>query len=122
MRASIIGCGTVGASWAALFLAHGHDVTATDPAPGAEERLRAFVEGARGQLADLGLRGAGRLRFVPGTAEALDGAEFVQENAPENEALNRAILAEIDWLVAPGVLIAIPKARTPAAPEPEDQP
>ncbi|WP_407519773.1 3-hydroxyacyl-CoA dehydrogenase NAD-binding domain-containing protein [Methylobacterium oryzisoli] len=106
MRASIIGCGTVGASWAALFLAHGHDVTATDPAPGAEERLRAFVEGARGQLADLGLRGAGRLRFVPGTAEALDGAEFVQENAPENEALKRALLAEIDRRVAPEVLIA----------------
>lgn len=106
MRVSIIGCGTVGASWAALFLAHGHDVTATDPAPGARERLDAFVESARRQLADLGLRGEGRLRFVAGTAEALEGAEFVQENAPENEALKRALLAEIDRQAAPEVLIA----------------
>ncbi|WP_287742745.1 3-hydroxyacyl-CoA dehydrogenase NAD-binding domain-containing protein [Methylobacterium sp.] len=106
MRACIIGCGTVGASWAALFLAHGHDVTATDPAPGAQERLDAFVENARRQLAELGLRGEGRLRFVAGTAEALEGAEFVQENAPENEALKRALLAEIDRLAAPEVLIA----------------
>ncbi|MBY0295661.1 MAG: 3-hydroxyacyl-CoA dehydrogenase [Methylobacterium sp.] len=106
VRACIIGCGTVGASWAALFLAHGHDVTATDPAPGAQERLDAFVENARRQLAELGLRGEGRLRFVAGTAEALEGAEFVQENAPENEALKRALLAEIDRLAAPEVLIA----------------
>ncbi|GJE01073.1 3-hydroxyacyl-CoA dehydrogenase NAD-binding domain-containing protein [Methylobacterium isbiliense] len=106
MRVSIIGCGTVGASWAALFLAHGHDVTATDPAPGARERLDAFVESARRQLADLGLRGEGRLRFVAGTAEALEGAEYVQENAPENEALKRALLAEIDRQAAPEVLIA----------------
>ena len=106
MRVSIIGCGTVGASWAALFLAHGHDVTATDPAPGARERLDAFVESARRQLADLGLRGEGRLRFVAGTAEALEGAEYVQENAPENEVLKRALLAEIDRQAAPEVLIA----------------
>ena len=33
----------IGASWAAHFLAHGLDVVATDPSPGAEERLRADV-------------------------------------------------------------------------------
>ncbi|ACL59994.1 3-hydroxyacyl-CoA dehydrogenase NAD-binding domain-containing protein [Methylobacterium nodulans] len=105
-RAAVIGCGTVGASWAALFLVHGLDVTATDPAEGAEERLRAFVEGARAQLAGFGLTGSGRLRFVPRVPEALDGAEFVQENAPETEALKRALLAEIDRLLPPQVLVA----------------
>src|SRR5690606_37750833 len=34
---AVVGCGTVGASWAALFLAHGLDVRATDPSPAADE-------------------------------------------------------------------------------------
>jgi carnitine 3-dehydrogenase len=28
---AVIGAGTIGASWAALFLARGHDVVASDP-------------------------------------------------------------------------------------------
>ena len=31
-RIAVIGTGTIGASWAALFLAAGHDVAASDPA------------------------------------------------------------------------------------------
>jgi 3-hydroxyacyl-CoA dehydrogenase len=43
-RIAIVGTGVIGASWAALFLAHGIDVVATDPAPNAEENLREYVE------------------------------------------------------------------------------
>ena len=42
-RIAVIGTGVIGASWAAHFLAHGRDVTACDPAPGAEDRLRQLV-------------------------------------------------------------------------------
>src|SRR5216683_1393666 len=35
-RIAIVGTGLIGGSWAALYLAHGFDVVATDPAPGAE--------------------------------------------------------------------------------------
>ena len=35
-RIAIVGTGTIGASWAAHYLGRGFDVTATDPAPGAE--------------------------------------------------------------------------------------
>ena len=45
-RIAIVGTGTIGASWATHYLAHGFDVTATDPAPGAEAALRSYVEGA----------------------------------------------------------------------------
>ena len=34
-RIGVIGAGIIGASWAALFLAHGHDVAVHDPAPDA---------------------------------------------------------------------------------------
>ena len=42
-RIAIIGTGVIGASWAALFLAKGRKVAATDPAPGAEKALRHYV-------------------------------------------------------------------------------
>jgi len=38
-RVAVVGTGVIGASWAAYFLAHGLDVDATDPSPGAEARL-----------------------------------------------------------------------------------
>ena len=38
-RVAIVGTGTIGASWAAHYLARGFDVTATDPADGANGGL-----------------------------------------------------------------------------------
>src|SRR5258706_16036465 len=40
---AVVGTGVIGASWAACFLAKGFDVVATDPAEGAEARLRSLV-------------------------------------------------------------------------------
>src|SRR4029079_2119796 len=54
-RIAIVGTGTIGASWATHYLAHGFDVTATDPAPGAEAALRSYVEGAWDGVTTLGL-------------------------------------------------------------------
>lgn len=103
---AVIGCGTVGASWAALFLAHGLDVQATDPSPAAEAYLRRFVARAMAQLAELGLTGTGKLSFSPRLADALQGADFVQENAPEKEELKQQLLADIDDLLPPEVIVA----------------
>jgi 3-hydroxyacyl-CoA dehydrogenase len=105
-RVAVIGCGTVGASWAALFMAHGLDVAAYDPAPGAEERLHTFILHARDQLLELGAAGKGELRFTADLAEALHAADFVQENAPENEALKRRMLADIETLTSNTAIVA----------------
>ncbi|MBV9928051.1 MAG: 3-hydroxyacyl-CoA dehydrogenase, partial [Acidobacteria bacterium] len=45
-RIAIVGTGVIGASWAALYLARGFDVVATDPAPNAEAHLRQYVDEA----------------------------------------------------------------------------
>ena len=83
----MIGTGTIGMSWTALFLARGLAVGASDPAPEAETRLRRFVDGC---LAGPGAAGSGGSRrrrrivltFHPQPEAAASGAEFVQENAP----------------------------------------
>ncbi len=105
-RVAVIGCGTVGASWAALFLGHGLDVAAYDPSLGAEERLHSFVDHALDQLAELGIREKGELRFSGDLTDVLGAADFVQENVPEDEALKRRMLADIDALAAEGVIVA----------------
>jgi 3-hydroxyacyl-CoA dehydrogenase len=45
---AIVGTGVIGASWAALYLARGLNVIATDPAPNAEANLRRYVDGHGG--------------------------------------------------------------------------
>jgi carnitine 3-dehydrogenase len=96
---AVVGTGVIGASWAALFLSHGLDVVATDPAPGAEERLRADV-------AATGLTARGRLTFVADVAEAVADADFVQENGPEREDVKHAVFAALDAAARPDVVLA----------------
>lgn len=105
-KLGIVGAGLIGASWAALATAHGLAVTAYDPKPEAEARFRDHVAKARAQLAELGLTGEGEIAFSTDLAASLDGAGFVQENGPENEAVKRALLAEIDAALPPDAIIA----------------
>ena len=116
---AVIGTGTVGASWAALFLAHGFDVVASDPADGASERLNAFIERVTPDLRALGARGQGKLTFLEDVIEAVQWADFVQESAPEREALKAELIGRLDHAAAPDVLIAsstsmIPRSRLAA--------
>lgn len=105
-RLAIVGAGLIGASWAALATAHGLAVAAYDPNPQAEPRFRDHVARARSQLAELGLTGQGEISFTTSLADALRGAGFVQENGPENEAVKRKLLAEIDALAPADAIIA----------------
>ncbi|MBN9440467.1 3-hydroxyacyl-CoA dehydrogenase NAD-binding domain-containing protein [Bosea sp. (in: a-proteobacteria)] len=105
-RLAIVGAGMIGASWAALASAHGIRVCAYDPNPEAEARFLSYVERARAQLAELGLTGSGAVGFSDDLAASLEGAGFVQENGPENEAVKRRLLAEIDGLLPSEVVIA----------------
>lgn len=106
---AIVGTGLIGSSWAALFLARGHDVIATDPAPDAEAHLRNYVARAWPALATLGLAphaSPDRLRFTPDLAEALTNADWVQENGPEREAFKQQLFADMDALAAPEAILA----------------
>jgi carnitine 3-dehydrogenase len=108
-QVAIIGTGVIGASWAAFFLAKGLDVVATDIAPNAEASLRRFVEVAWPALERLGLcAGASpmRLSFTADLAEAVKGAELVQENGPERIDFKKKLYGQLDELLPGDVIIA----------------
>jgi 3-hydroxyacyl-CoA dehydrogenase len=52
---AIVGTGVIGASWAALYLARGLNVTATDPVRDAEANLRRYIDAAWKDLTVIGL-------------------------------------------------------------------
>jgi 3-hydroxyacyl-CoA dehydrogenase len=108
-RIAIIGTGVIGASWTSLYLAKGLEVTATDVAPNAEAALRRFVEAAWPALKRLGLApGASQsnLKFTAALADAVKGADLVQENGPERIDFKKKLYGQLDELLPPDVIIA----------------
>lgn len=108
---SIIGCGSIGASWAALFLAQGLTVTAFDINSAAETNLRKLVANALPVLKSLGLQkspfaSAESIVFTTDLKEALQHADFVQENGPERLELKQNMFEEMASLVRPDVILA----------------
>src|ERR1700682_4078043 len=106
---AIIGTGVVGASWAALFLAKGLEVMATDVAPDADASLRHFVEAAWPTLKRLGLApGASEsnLKFTADLPTAVKNSDFVQENGPERIDFKKKLYGQLDELLLADVIIA----------------
>jgi carnitine 3-dehydrogenase len=103
-----LGSGVIGSGWVARALARGLDVIAWDPAPGAEEQLRARVANAWPALQKQGLApGASleRLRFADTVEACVATADFIQESAPERLDLKTELHARISAAARPDVLI-----------------
>jgi 3-hydroxyacyl-CoA dehydrogenase len=108
-RVAVIGTGVIGASWTALFLAKGLEVSATDVAPGADAALKKFVDAAWPALKRLGLSpGASqsKLTFTADLPSAIKGADFVQENGPERIDFKQKLYGQLDELLPADVIIA----------------
>jgi 3-hydroxyacyl-CoA dehydrogenase len=113
-RIAIVGTGAIGSSWAALFLARGFDVIATDPDPGAEANLRHTIDSAWPALKALGISPKGspeHLCFTPDIATAVSQADFIQESGPERKELKIRLLAEIDRAAPSDSIIASSSAE-----------
>ena len=103
-----LGSGVIGSGWVARALAHGLDVVAWDPAPGAEAALRKRVAKAWPALEKSGLaKGASqdRLRFVSTIEECVRDADFIQESAPERLDLKLELHSKISAAAKPDALI-----------------
>jgi 3-hydroxyacyl-CoA dehydrogenase len=106
---AIVGTGVIGASWAALYLARGLNVIATDPAPNAEANLRKFIDAAWKDLEVIGLSpdaSRDHLKFTTDMKKALAEADLVQENGPERQDFKIKLFADMDAATPEDTIIA----------------
>ena len=98
MKAAIIGGGVIGGGWAARFLLNGWDVAVCDPDPEAERKIGEVLANARRALPGLyerPLPAEGALSLHTTIAEAVSGADWIQESVPERLEIKHAVYDEI---------------------------
>lgn len=108
IHVTVIGGGLIGASWAALFLAHGHRVCVHDVAPGVASRVHAELRRIQPFMAQLGLSldpDTSSLSFEANLAEAVRPADIVQECGPERLAFKQALWAQVEAHCRPDALL-----------------
>lgn len=92
---AVLGAGSIGVSFAILFSCRGFDVTVYDPV---EAALPRAADDLRERLKQLNLTDTAdteaRVRFTTDLDEALSGATFVQECAPERVDLKQELLRQ----------------------------
>ncbi len=106
--AAIIGGGVIGGGWAARFVLNGWNVRVFDPDPQAERKIGEVMANARRSLpglTDVALPQAGAITFCATIAEAVDGADWIQESVPERLDIKHTTLAEIQAACAPDAVI-----------------
>lgn len=106
--AAIIGGGVIGGGWAARFLLNGWNVRVFDPDPEAERKIGEVLNNARRSLPGLGnvaLPAEGSLTFHATVAEAVEGAEWIQESVPERLDIKQKVYGELQAHCAPDAVI-----------------
>ncbi|HEY3147062.1 MAG TPA: 3-hydroxyacyl-CoA dehydrogenase [Dongiaceae bacterium] len=110
---AIVGAGLIGRAWAIAFVRGRHEVRIYDEVAGAAAKAAEFAANALPQLAaeDL-LDGqapsdvARRLHAVNSLAEAVAGADHVQENTPEDLDIKKRVFANLDRAAPPNAVLA----------------
>lgn len=99
MKIAAIGGGVIGGGWIARFILNGHDVHIFDPHPEAARivgEVLANASRAYEALFQAPLPRPGRLVWAGSIAEAVRGADHIQESVPERLELKHGIIAEIE--------------------------
>src|SRR5438128_922536 len=121
IKIAVVGAGLIGRAWTIVFARAGHAVAMYDADAAALRKSLTLLERA---LADLGAAGlldekpaAIRARVAPAAtlAEAVSGADYVQENIAEKLGLKQALFAELDRLTAPAAILASSTSTIPAS-------
>ena len=94
MKIAAIGGGVIGGGWIARFILSGHDVSVYDPHPEAARILGEVMANATRaweRLFQAPLPRPGRVIWAGSVAEAVAGADYVQESGPERLDLKHRI-------------------------------
>jgi 3-hydroxyacyl-CoA dehydrogenase len=129
----VIGTGVIGASWTSLFLSRGLKVIATDPVPGAEDRLKAYIRNAWPALKELQNIGQlnghsnddsdddmenaikDNLQFEDSLGEWLKEVDYVQENTPERLEMKLELFEKLDKLAPANVPLVSSSSGFPSS-------
>ena len=106
--AAIIGGGVIGGGWAARFLLMGWDVRVHDPDPEAARKIGEVLDNARRALpglAAVAMPAEGRLSYHGSVAEAVAGADWIQESVPERLDLKRKVYRTVQAHCDEGAII-----------------
>jgi ketoreductase RED1 len=113
---TVIGAGVIGASWTALFLAHGLNVVVNDPRADIETVVKEEIEKIVPTLDALGLPTKDLvrdLRFEADLERAVENADLVQENGPERLRFKQDLWARVSRTVPrKALLLSSSSART----------
>lgn len=119
-RIALVGTGVVGRGWIRVFARAGSAVVLHDPVPAQAAAALAWLQdelAAEVAEGSLTAERAGQIdalvRVEPDLGRALAGANYVQESAPEDLAVKRALFAELDRLAAPGTILASSTSALP---------
>jgi len=108
-KIACVGLGQIGVNWASLFLAHGHEVHATDINPAVLSQALSGIEEELAELARLGHDPGdwrARLHLSPDLAAAVRDADFIQENGPEAFEEKQALILRIDAMAPAAAIIS----------------
>ncbi len=124
---ALVGAGVVGSSWSLVFARAGLEVAVYDADPASAERT---VDTVRAALADLqaqGIPGAEpaeailtRIKPTARLEDALAGAQYVQESAPERVEIKIELYRRLDRIAAPEAVLASSTSGLPASAFTED--
>lgn len=127
MNVAIIGTGLIGQAWAIVFARGGCAVRLWDGDPAALKRALPLISRQVDELQKQRLLtdAAGimtRIQPFDSLGEALDGAEYVQENLPEVLAIKKEIFGKLDKLSSPNTVLASSTSSIPASAFTKDLP
>jgi ketoreductase RED1 len=115
-KVAVIGAGVIGASWTAVFLAHGLSVVVNDPRDDVETVVEDYIRKASATLKALDLPTQNltkKLRFEADLDRAVTGVDLVQENGPERVEFKQDLWARIEQHVpSHALLLSSSSAKT----------
>lgn len=107
-KAACIGGGVIGGGWIARLALNGIDVAVFDPHPEAKRKVDEVMANARRAYARMAVKGLpkeGRITYAGSVAEAVKGADFIQESVPERLDVKLKTIAEIEAAAPTDALI-----------------
>jgi carnitine 3-dehydrogenase len=109
MKTAVLGAGTIGASWAALFLAAGHKVHVYDVSDRTHSFVSDYIHKAWPFLQALNLAPKGeppQATFHSEPENAASQAGFIQESVPERLSVKLELFRRIEPHIERGAIIA----------------